>query len=257
MSKTKIVTWNVNSVRARLEILTNYLDTKKPDIIAIQETKVVDEDFPANVFKGLDYNVEFSGQKSYNGVAVATKIPYKSVKKDIFDTNDEKRTIQIEFKDFTLINCYFPHGGQRYEEKFFQKLEFYQRMKSYLTKDTLLNKKTILLGDFNVAPEDIDVWDSSLLQDSIGFMKEEREVFNELKNAGLIDLFRLFHKEDKEFTWWDYRAQSFRKNEGMRIDHMLITESLKNYATNCFIDKEPRKLKGTTDHAPLWAEFSL
>lgn len=257
MSKTKIVTWNVNSIRARLEILINYLNTKKPDIIALQETKVVDEDFPAKVFKDLGYDVEFSGQKSYNGVAIAAKIPYQNVKKDIFDTNNEKRTIQMEFKDFTLINCYFPHGGLRYEEKFFQKLEFYKRIKNYLTKNNLIERKTIILGDFNVAPEDIDVWDSNLLQDSIGFMKEEREVFNELADSGFIDLFRLFHKDEKAFTWWDYRAQSFKKNEGMRIDHILITDSLKDFATDCFIDREPRKLKGTSDHAPLWGEFEI
>jgi exodeoxyribonuclease-3 len=253
----KIFTWNVNSIRARLEILTTYIKATSPDIIAMQETKVVDEDFPAGVFKDLGYDIEYSGQKSYNGVAVISRVPYKNVKKDIFDTNNEKRTIQIEFEDFTLINCYFPHGGLRTDEKFFKKLEFYKRMKNYIEKNGLIRSQTILLGDFNVAPEEIDVWDSAFLQDSIGFMKEEREAFKELIDAGLIDLFRLFHKEDKAFTWWDYRAQSFRKNEGMRIDHILITENLKNHAANCFIDKEPRKLKGTTDHAPLWGEFTF
>lgn len=257
MKTIKICTWNVNSVRARLEILTDYIKAKGPDIIALQETKVVDEDFPAAIFNDLGYNVEFSGQKSYNGVAVASKLPYKETKKDLFDTNNEKRTIRIDFENFSLINCYFPHGGLQFEEKFFYKLEFYRRIKNYTVNNELINKKTLISGDFNVAPEEIDVWDSNLLEDTIGFMKEERDAFKDLLNANLTDMFRFVHKREKVFTWWDYRAQAFRKNEGMRIDNILITDSLKENVIDCFVDIEPRKIKGTTDHAPLWGILTI
>lgn len=255
--KVNVVTWNVNSIRARLEILKSYIMEKSPTIIAIQETKVADSEFPEEVFKSANYRGVYSGQKSYNGVAIVSKFPIEGFEKNIFEEDSEKRTILIKSTGLTILNCYFPHGDVRGEEKFFYKLEFYQRIRNYILKNGLINERFILLGDFNVAPEEKDVWDPLLLSGTIGFMKEEQDAFKGLLNIGLIDLFRMFHPDERAFTWWDYRAGAFRKNEGMRIDHILISPSLKEKAQACYIDTEPRKLKGASDHAPLWGEFSF
>ncbi len=251
----KIITWNVNSIRARLEIIANYIDANSPDVVAIQETKVVDEDFPIETFKVRGYDVAFSGQKAYNGVALMSKFGLENSKGNLIDSNNEKRTIQAQINDITIINAYFPHGRLKGGERFFFKLEFFKKMKNYVEKESLIQKRMILLGDFNVAPEEIDVWDHILLGNSIGFMDEERDAFRDLVSIGLIDAFRLKHPNERAFSWWDYRDGSFRKNEGMRIDHILISPALQSNLAECFIDKGPRKLKGTSDHAPVVVEI--
>jgi len=253
----KIVTWNVKSIRARLNIVQEYLEKNQPDIMCIQETKVTDDLFPESTFKELGYYSIHSGQKSYNGVAIVSKFPFKDVKTDLFDTNGQKRTVQTTINNITIINTYFPRGGGRGEEKFFYKLEFFQKMKNYIETSHAMIEKLALVGDFNVAPESIDVWDSEELKDEVGFMKEEREAFKSLMEIGLIDLFRALHKEEKIFSWWDYRGGAFRRNWGMRIDHILVTPSLKEIATDCLIDITTRKLKKPSDHAPVIANFAL
>lgn len=251
----KIATWNVNSIRARIEIVTNYLRNNDLDVIAIQETKTTDEFFPKNTFEELGYEACYSGQKAYNGVAIVSRLKMMNIRRDVVEANNEKRTIETNIDDLTIINAYFPHGGLRGEERFFFKLEFYKRMKNYLKSKINNGEKIILLGDFNVAPEQIDVWSPTILEGTIGFMNEEREAFKDLLSIGLVDTFREYSPNGKAFSWWDYRAGAFRKNEGMRIDHILIGMDLVPRLKNCYIDREPREIKGTSDHAPVVADL--
>lgn len=252
----KIATWNVNSVRARLEILLNYLKGNPLDVIALQELKVVDEQFPYEPFKELDYNIAVNGQKAYNGVAILSKLPFTEIKRDVIESGREKRTIQAEVSGIKILNVYFPHGGPKGEERFFFKLEFYKMLENYIRRNLLVEEKFILLGDFNVARAEIDVWDPELLRGIIGFMDEEREAIEGIFELGLIDSLRVFHESEKIFTWWDYRASSFRKNEGMRIDYILVSPSLKMTLKNAFVDLSLRKLEGTSDHTPVIAELA-
>ena len=256
MEKMKIATWNVNSIRARAEHVKKFLDEKTPDILCIQETKVQDASFPESEFKDRGYFLIFSGQKSYNGVAIFTKFPYKDVKLDFFDTNNQKRLMEITVNDITILNGYYPHGGERGSEAFFFKLEFFERMRSYLTSHHSPFEKILLCGDFNVALDENDVWDPEALQNEIGFMKEEREALKRLMDFGFVDLFRKFHKE-KAFSWWGYMGGAFRRNLGMRIDYILATEPVADKAKGCDIEVSYRKLKRPSDHAPVVAEFEL
>jgi len=252
----KIATWNVNSVRARLEILLNYLKANPLDVIALQELKVVDEQFPYEPFKELGYNVAVNGQKAYNGVAILSKLPFTEIKRDVIESDREKRTIQAEVSGIKILNVYFPHGGLKGEERFFFKLEFYKMLENYIKRNLLEEDKFVLLGDFNVARAEIDVWDPELLRGTIGFMDEERKAIEGIFELGLIDSLRVFHESEKIFTWWDYRASSFRKNEGMRIDYILVSSALKETLKNAFVDLTPRKLQGTSDHTPVIAELT-
>ncbi len=252
----KIVTWNVNSVRTRIEHIKKLIDTLSPDVICLQETKVQDKDFPEKTFKDVGYYSVFSGQKSYNGVAILSRHSFKNYKADLFDTNGQKRTMEIMINDTTFINAYFPRGGERGEEAYFFKLEFYQKMKDYLEKHFLPSEKIILCGDFNVARTEKDVWNPELLQNAVGFMKEERAALENLLGFGLIDLFREFHTE-KAFSWWDYRMGAFKRNMGMRIDYILVSKRVRELSEECTIHKSFRALKKPSDHAPLSANIKL
>ncbi len=254
----KIVTWNVNSIRARAEHVEKLLEEESPDIVCLQETKVRDKEFPFELFKKSGYYIAVSGQKSYNGVAIASKTSFKNLKKDIFDTNGEKRTLETIISGISIINTYFPRGGERGSEKFFIKLEFYQKMKDYISSHYSTEDLLILCGDFNVARFEKDVWDPELLQNEPGFMKEEREAFERLLETGLFDVFaELNPNVEKAFTWWDYRGGAFRRNYGMRIDYFLSTQRMLNYAKSCSPDKKWRKLEKPSDHIPLLSNFTL
>ncbi|MGC9125552.1 MAG: exodeoxyribonuclease III [Caldisericaceae bacterium] len=253
----KIATWNVNSIRARIEILMGFIKESDVDILAIQETKTPDEAFPKNIFDELGYEITYSGQKSYNGVAIASKMKVANIKRDFIDTNNEKRVLELVVKGITIINSYFPRGGLKGEESFFYKLEFYQRMKNYLKQKIYDGIKLIILGDFNVAPEEIDVWNPELLKGTVGFMNEEREIFRGLLDIGLFDAFRQSNPNEKAFSWWDYRAGSFKKNQGMRIDHILVSKALLPLVKNCYIDVEPRKLNTPSDHTPVIIDIDI
>ncbi len=252
----KIATWNVNSIRVRIEHVEKFLQEEKPDLLCIQETKAQDKDFPLDSFKKEGYFAVFSGQKSYNGVAILSKLPFKDVKTDLFDTNGQKRTMELVVNDVTIINGYYPRGADKGEDPFFFKLEFFEKMTNYLTSNHSSLENIVLCGDFNVALEENDVWDAELLQNAVGFLKEEREALHRLMDFGLTDIFRKFSKE-KAFTWWDYRGGSFRKNEGMRIDYILATTPIAEKAKNCEIKTSYRKLKRPSDHVPVVANFEL
>ena len=251
----KIATWNVNSVKVRLPHLEKFLKDDAIDVLGIQELKTEEKTFPMDFFEALGYKCAVFGQKAYNGVALLSKWPIEEVKKDVLEEGIA-RTIEGRIGGLTILNVYFPHGGFKGDDKFFYKLEFYKKMKNYIEKNKLMDTEFILMGDFNVAHTELDVWDPVLLEGTIGFMKEEREALDDLMSVGLIDAFRYFYPKDVAFTWWDYTGGSFRKNEGMRIDYMLVSEKLLPKLKNCYIERTFRSLEKPSDHVPVVLEIS-
>ena len=250
----KIATWNVNSLNARLEILLEFIEKRKPDIIALQETKVEDDKFPLHAFNEVGYKCLFKGQKAYNGVAIISKMDWDKYEKNFEDIEGEqKRIIMAEINGIKIINAYFPHGKMVGSSYFQFKLDFIKKLKEYISK----LKNVILLGDFNVAPEEMDVYNPDILQYSIGFSVDERNALNELYSIGFVDVFRLHNKNKGEYTWWDYRSNSFKRNAGMRIDHIWAFKNIASKSISCYIDKEIRAKPKTSDHAPVVAEFDL
>lgn len=251
----KIATWNVNSIRSRVEHVKMFLKDNDIDILGIQELKTEEKNFPFNDFEEIGYTSEVFGQKAYNGVAFISRFPFNKVEKNVLK-EDEARTILGVINGIYLLNVYFPHGGEYGSERFFYKLEFYKKIKNYISNNKLLNENFVLMGDFNVAKDPIDVWDPVMLDGTIGFMKEEREAISDLMSMGLVDAFRYFHKDVQEFTWWDYTGGSFRRNWGMRIDYILVSEKLLPKLKNCYIEKTFRKLEKPSDHVPVVLEVN-
>ncbi|CEK11800.1 exodeoxyribonuclease III [Legionella hackeliae] len=253
----KIASWNVNSIKIRLEQILNWLQSTEIDILGVQETKLIDEHFPTNIFKELGYHVAFTGQKSYNGVALISRHPISEVIKELPDFEDpQRRLLAATIGDIRLINLYVPNGSEIPSEKYTYKLAWLQKTIAFIKQQLMLYPKLIVLGDFNIAPEDKDVHDPLEWQNSVMVSPAERQAFADLLALGLIDSFRKFAPEDKEFTWWDYRAASFRRNRGLRIDHILLSSDLKEVCKGCSIDKVPRKWERPSDHAPVWIEIS-
>jgi len=258
----KICTFNVNSINARKELVIQWLEHRENDldILCFQELKTLEEHFPYQDFERLGFSSIVSGQKGYNGVAICSKFPIKRLLKDVISQywDPQKRIIAAEIKGFSIINIYAPHGDERGKEKFQYKRNWYRKLISFLDDYFSKNEPLIIVGDFNVAFKDQDVWSAEVLQDSIGTMPEEREDFEQLLRWGLIDTFRSLHPEKKQFTWWDYIGGAIWKDQGMRIDYVLCTEPLLKMLKNIEVDLWPRKRKTPTpsDHAPLIATFS-
>ncbi len=253
-----VATWNVNSIRARINNVIAFLKKSDIDVLCMQETKVEDELFPADAFEELGYDVAISGQKRFNGVATASRLPFEAIETDIIGVErGQKRTILTRINGITVINSYFPNGQSPESEHFRYKLEFIRSFRSYLDKHFDTNKdKLIIVGDFNVAMEARDVYSVEEMDGKIGFHPEERRALEELFNWGFVDAFRLFNQE-KAFSWWDYRAFAFRRNMGLRIDYIWISQALKDKCKNCYIDKEERKKQKPSDHAPVVAVFEM
>ena len=250
-----LATWNVNSINARLDLLKAFLKEVKPDVIALQETKVEDDKFP-NIFETMGYEATFKGQKGYNGVAILSKFGFDSIEKDFkWIEGEEKRIIMVEIKGIKIMDAYFPHGKFIGSSSYQFKLEFIRSLASYLKK--FMELPFIIVGDFNVAMEEKDVYEPSILQYSIGFSEEERKALKELYEIGFIDVFRMHNKKDGQYTWWDYRANSFKRNAGMRIDYIWATEKMANKCKRCYIAKEYRAKPKPSDHAPVVAEFEI
>lgn len=253
----KLVTWNVNSIRARLPLVLEFLNARQPDILCMQETKVEDELFPKGEFERLGYNVAVFGEKRFNGVATLSKLPFDYVKPHIFsERSNQKRTLITEINGITIINLYFPNGQAPHTEAFEYKLDFIYRLKAFLKENYSVDDNLVILGDFNVAMEEIDVYDKEAMEGKIGFHPEERKALKNLYSWGFVDLFRKFNKE-KAFSWWDYRAGAFWKDLGLRIDYIWATPKLAEKCVECFIDKSFRKKKRPSDHAPVVAVFEL
>lgn len=250
-----IATWNVNSIRMRLERLLEWLRRRAPDIVCLQETKVVDEEFPADPIRGLGYHCVHRGEKSYNGVAVLARSaildPVLNLPGDPGDT--ECRFIDCTIGGIRVMNLYAPNGGEVGSPKYDYKLRWYGRLRNYLDAGLDPAREVVLCGDFNVAPDDRDVWDPELWRGQILFSEPEKEALRGLLEWGLEDALRLHHSEGGLYTWWDYRGGAFHRGWGVRIDHILLSRPLAKRCTAVEIDRNERKGKKPSDHAPVLA----
>jgi exodeoxyribonuclease-3 len=260
----KIATWNVNSIRTRLDHVTQWLKDNPIEVLCLQETKVVDEAFPREAFIELGYHVYVSGQKSYNGVALLSRSPLESVRMGfgavlpeaiVGDLDEQKRVITGVLDGVRIVNLYVPNGSAVGSEKYLYKLQWLKVLREYL--QVLLQKSNSLLvcGDFNIALEDIDIHDPKGREKQVMATDIEREALRQVLELGLSDVFRKFTTEGGHFSWWDYRAASFRRNAGWRIDHHYVTPALYERSISCTIDKIPRTLTQPSDHVPVIVEF--
>ena len=253
-----IATWNVNSIRARMELLLEWLLESSVDVVCLQETKVKDDEFPIEEFKEMGYHIAVKGQKAYNGVCILSRYPFKEIKKDFDEIeHGQKRILQVSIEDITIINAYFPQGKIPESEYFYYKIDFIEGLRLYLDKNfNPMEDKVILLGDFNVAPDEIDVYDADALRNTIGFHEREREALSYLREWGFVDLFREKNESLIEYTWWDYRNASFRRNMGMRVDHIWASEKLAKRCITCTIAREMRGMPKPSDHVPVIATIA-
>ena len=252
----KISSWNVNSVRARIKNIIEYLKSSKPEILMIQEIKTEEKNFPFNDFKTLGYNSYVFGQKSYNGVAFVSKNSIEKINMEfVQDKNNQSRIIVGDIKNkskiIKLINLYVPNGNPIGTEKYNYKKDWYESFIKQVKKTLLKNKNIIIGGDFNVIPEEIDVYDSRKYENDALFKLEIRKKFRELINLGFQDIYRHLNKYKQEYTFWDYMAGAWQKNQGMRIDHFLISNNLLSNIKNVNIDKKPRSKIKPSDHTPI------
>lgn len=258
----KLCSFNVNSVKARKELLLNWLAHRGNDIdiLCLQELKVRDEFFPNEDFEKLGFQCHVFGQKAYNGVAICSKSPLKDIKAGFGHEkwDQQKRFISAASENFTLINIYAPHGGERGEEKFEYKQGWYEHLLTYLNRLFTPQDPIIICGDLNIALTDIDVYSPSALADTIGTMPEERVLLQRLLEWGFSDMYRIRYPEDKQFTWWGYMGGAIWKNAGMRIDYVICTAPLQEKITALEVDMWPRKRRSPTpsDHAPLIANIN-
>ncbi len=256
----RIVSWNINSLRKRQERLLAWLAETQPDIVCLQETKCTDEQFPAADLRMAGYHATFHGQKSYNGVAILSKEEAREVRVGLGDEEDDPqaRVIAATIGNVRVFSIYAPNGQSVGAPAFDYKLKWYARLERCLREqETLAAKGVVVCGDFNVAPQDVDVHDPILWGGSIMCSEEERAAFRSLCGAGLADTLRLHHPEAGIFTWWDYRMLAFPKNRGLRIDAVLASESLGKRCTGSGVNREMRKGKEPSDHAPIWGEFAV
>ena len=252
----KIISWNVNSVRARLDNITNYIKEDKPDILLLQEIKTQDENFPHESFKKIGYDSHIFGQKSYNGVAIISNLPIKKITKDFI--KDEKKQariingeVQLKKKKIELVNIYVPNGNPIDTEKYEYKKNWLKKFIINIKKKISSGSNIIIAGDFNIIPEEIDVYDFKRYEnDALGKL-EIRKKFRELLNIGFVDVYRLKNKKKQEYTFWDYFAGSWQKNYGMRIDHFLLSNNLIENISSININKKPRSKIKPSDHTPI------
>jgi len=254
----KIATWNVNSLKVRLEQVLEWLDAAKPDVLVLQEIKQVTEAFPADTFLEAGYQAVASGQKTYNGVAVISREKPADHVTDFPGFEDPQRRILASTIDgVRVVNLYVPNGSEVGSEKYEYKLGWLKALRGFLEKELKKHQNLVVLGDFNIAPDDRDVYDPEKWGDDILCSPLEREALQAVIDLGLSDVFRQFDQPEKAFSWWDYRAAGFRRNAGLRIDLILASEPLAGKCTASYIDREPRTWERPSDHTPVIAEFSL
>ncbi len=254
----KIATWNVNSLRVRLGHVIDWLNVHSPDVLALQETKLTDDNFPIDEIKLAGYEARFIGQKTYNGVAILSKDEAEVLGTAIPDYEDvQRRILAVKTRDICVLDLYVPNGSEIGSEKYDYKLEWFSHLHRYIQDLKHTNQHLIMLGDFNIAPEDRDVHDPKEWEGKVLVSPKEREEFFQLLRHGFEDCFRVFEQEENSFSWWDYRAAGFRRNRGLRIDHILASKELAKSCKACYIDKAPRKLERPSDHTPVVAEFDF
>lgn len=248
----QLATWNVNSLTVRLPQVLDWLAANPVDVLVLQELKMTDDKFPAEAFLQAGYHAQWFGQKTYNGVALLSRTPAENVVKNIpgFD-DDMARVITGDVNGVRVIGGYFPNGQEPGSDKFEYKMNWLKGLRDWVRTELVTHPKLVLMGDYNITFDDADVWDPVGLQDTIHCTEEERYHLRALIALGLHDAYRLFPQPEKSYSWWDYRDFGFRRNRGMRIDHILISDALKPLATACVIDKTPRKNERPSDHAPV------
>ncbi|GMV44706.1 MAG: exodeoxyribonuclease III [Pseudomonadota bacterium] len=248
----KLATWNVNSLAVRLPQVLAWLDTHAVDLLALQETKLTDERFPHGEIENAGYTAHCFGQKTYNGVALLVRQPATEIVHNIPGFADEQaRVIAARVGSLRVVGAYFPNGQEPGSDKFAYKMRWLDALREWLRAELAGAPELVLMGDFNIAPEDRDVWDPAALAGTIHCTDEERAHFRALLALGLHDAFRLFEQPPRSWSWWDYRNLAFRRNQGMRIDHILVSEALGPHVQACTIDKAPRRAERPSDHAPV------
>ena len=253
----KIATWNVNSLAVRLPQVLDWLTTHQPDVLCLQETKLTDDKFTHAEFAEAGYQSQWFGQKTYNGVALLSKAPAEDVARNIFGFDDEQaRVIAASVGGVRVIGAYFPNGQAPDSDKFHYKMRWLDALREWVRSELAKNPKLVLVGDFNIAPDDRDVCDPVAWAGQIHCTPQERDHFQQLLSIGMHDAFRLFEQEPKLYSWWDYRMLAFRKNQGLRIDHILVSDAIKAEVKACSIDRLPRKNERPSDHAPVIVELA-
>ncbi|KXK06566.1 MAG: exodeoxyribonuclease III [Acidobacteria bacterium OLB17] len=254
----KIATWNVNSINVRMPQLLAWLEAARPDVLCLQETKAVDDNFPVLELKAAGYGAAFTGEKSYNGVAILSRSAIEDVQLNFPDDTADapKRLIAATVNGIRIVNTYIPNGTELGSDKFAFKLDWLLRLRRYFDATCSPADDVLFCGDFNVAPEPIDIWDPAGWEGKLHFSKPERAAIAFVGQWGFRDLFRELNGEVREFSWWDYRAGAFQRGHGLRIDHIWTSEKLTSRAVSCTIDRSTRKLEKPSDHAPVIAEFN-
>lgn len=252
----KLATWNVNSLAVRLPQVLDWLQAQQPDVLVLQETKLVDAKFPHAELQEAGWHAAAFGQPTYNGVALLSRAPASEVVCNIPGFDDpQARVIAGTVGGLRVVGAYFPNGQAPDSDKFVYKMAWLTALEAWLRDELARHPELVLMGDFNVAPEDRDVWDPEAWRGQIHCTDEERGHFRALLELGMVDAFRLFEQAPKSWSWWDYRNLAFRRNQGLRIDHVLVGQALRERVRACAIDKAPRRNERPSDHAPVLAEL--
>ena len=262
-----VATWNVNSIRTRLSQIVDWINQFNPDVLCLQETKVMDDSFPFEPFKKLGYSVEVYGQKSYNGVALISKVKPNNVKKGFYGCKDfhqdieifldQKRLISADINGIKFINVYVPNGSSLESDKFAYKINWLNCLASFLDEQEKKGELICLMGDFNIAPSSLDIYDPKKYEGGIMASEIERNALNNVLKGRFIDSFRIFETNEGHWSWWDYRNNSYELNKGWRIDHIYISKELASKLKSCVIDSQPRANLRPSDHAPVMIDINL
>jgi exodeoxyribonuclease-3 len=252
----KIASWNVNSLRVRIDQVISWLEQNSVDLLCLQELKMTDEDFPAQAFEALGYHCHFTGQKTYNGVAIISKEPITGLTLDLPDFEDpQRRFIKVEYLGTTVVNVYVPNGQALDSDKFIYKRQWFKKLQLAMRSLLAANSNVVLVGDFNITPSDLDVYDPVKWGGKIHCSDIERLMLQKLMSEGLYDTYRHLNPQGDSFSWWDYRTDGYSRNEGLRIDLILASSNMLDRLSECIIDEEPRKLERPSDHTPVVATF--
>jgi exodeoxyribonuclease III len=253
----KLATWNVNSLKVRLPHVLQWLAENPVDVLCLQETKTIDSKFPVAEIEAAGYQVAFSGQPTYNGVAILSRHPIANVvKNNPLFPDEQQRIISATIEGMRIVCAYVPNGQAVGSEKYLYKMEWLKALRQWLETELSLHPSLALLGDYNIAPDDRDVHDPVAWQGQVLVSDAERDAFQALCGLNLVDAFRLFEQPEKLYSWWDYRQMAFRRNMGLRIDHILLSPPLAARCTACEIDKLPRKWEQPSDHTPVIATLA-
>jgi exodeoxyribonuclease-3 len=255
----KIATFNVNSIRARISLVIEWMKKESPDVLCLQETKVPDKDFPGKVFEDMDYYSVFRGEKAYNGVAILSRSPMEDVKIGFDEYESEgTRIIAASIKKIPVVNTYVPQGFHPLSEEFREKLDWLQRLYYYFAENFDPKQPLLWVGDFNIAPEPLDVYDPERLLGQVGYHPDEHTNLQRLKDWSFVDVFRIHNHEPEQYTFWDYRVRNaVKRRMGWRIDHIWATQPLAGKSTRAWIDIAPRLMAKPSDHTPILAEFDV